>query len=92
MKKEIQGPWTQRGTSVFFAGNAGGFDLRKCPHAVDKARLAGAAPLMLLALEAILPFCAKTSASEGGAAKYSASVTAADLVREAIAQATEVTS
>jgi len=92
MKKEIQGPWENRGTLVFFANNAGGFDLRGCPHPVDKARLAAAAPLMLLALEAILPFCAKTSASEGGAAKYSASVTAADMVREAIAQATGVAS
>ena len=43
---------------------------------------------MLAALQAILPFCAKTSASEGGAAKYSASVAAADLVRAAIAKAT----
>lgn len=55
-------------------------------------RMRAAAPDMLAALQAILPFCAKTSASEGGAAKYSASVAAADLVRAAIDKATGVTS
>lgn len=50
---KIQGPWTARGTLVFFAGNAGGFDLRNCPHAEEKARLAAAAPDLLEALELI---------------------------------------
>lgn len=50
--KEIQGPWEQRGTLVFFAGG-GGFDLRGCPHPEDKARLAGAAPELLAALLAL---------------------------------------
>lgn len=85
---KIQGPWTVRKTLIFFADNAGGFDLRNCPHAEEKARLAAAAPDLLEALQAILPFVAKTSAAEGGAAKYSASVAAADMVRAAIAKAT----
>lgn len=42
---------------------------------------------MLAALEAILPFCPVTSASEGGASKYSANVVAADMVRAAISKA-----
>jgi hypothetical protein len=46
---KIQGPWTARGTLVFFAGNAGGFDLRNCPHAEEKTRLAAAAPDLLTA-------------------------------------------
>ena len=44
---------------------------------------------MLAALQAILPFIPKSSESEGGAAKYSEAVKAADLVRDAIAKATE---
>ncbi|MES2352097.1 MAG: hypothetical protein V4641_31405 [Pseudomonadota bacterium] len=51
--KEIQGPWEQRGTAVFFARVAGGFDLRHCPHAEEKARLAAAAPELLAALLAL---------------------------------------
>jgi len=39
------------------------------------------------ALEAILPFIPSTSASEGGAARFSANVAAADKVRAAIAKA-----
>ena len=48
----------------------------------------GAAPEMLEALQAILPFIPKTSAAEGGASMYSANVIAADMVRAAIANAT----
>jgi hypothetical protein len=48
---KIQGPWTARKTLVFFAGTAGGFDLRACPHAEEKARLAAAAPDLLEALK-----------------------------------------
>ena len=42
---------------------------------------------LLEALEGILPFIPNTSASEGGAAKHSANVAAADKVRAAIAKA-----
>ena len=51
------------------------------------ARLISAAPELLEALEAILPFIPNTSASEGGAARFSANVAAADKVRAAIAKA-----
>lgn len=50
------------------------------------ARLISAAPDLLEALEAILPFIPVTTASEGGAAKYSENVRAADMVRAAIAK------
>lgn len=46
-----------------------------------------AAPDLLEALEAILPFVPRTSASEGGASKYSENVKAADMVRAAINKA-----
>lgn len=46
-----------------------------------------AAPDLLEALEAIIPFIPNTSASEGGAARFSANVAAADKVRAAIAKA-----
>jgi hypothetical protein len=52
------------------------------------ARLIAAAPDLLEALKAILPFIPNTSASEGGASKYSENVRAADKVRAAIAKAT----
>ena len=51
------------------------------------ACLIAAAPELLEALEAILPFIPNTSASEGGAARFSANVAAADKVRAAIAKA-----
>ena len=51
------------------------------------AKLIAAAPDMLEALEAILPFVPRTSASEGGASKYSENVKAADMVRAAINKA-----
>ena len=51
------------------------------------AYLIAAAPDLLEALEAILPFVPRTSASEGGASKYSANVKAADMVRAAINKA-----
>lgn len=51
------------------------------------ALLIAAAPDLLEALEAILPFIPRTSASEGGASKYSENVKAADMVRSAIAKA-----
>jgi len=50
--KEIQGPWGNRGTVVYFNGG-GGFDLRNCPNPEEKARLAAAAPKMLAALLAL---------------------------------------
>lgn len=53
----------------------------------NDAHLMAAAPDLLEALEAILPFIPVTTASEGGAAKYSANVKAADMVRAAIAKA-----
>ena len=52
------------------------------------APLISAAPLMLEALKAIAEFIPTTSALEGGAAKYSAHVVAADKVRAAISKAT----
>ena len=53
----------------------------------NDAHLMAAAPDLLEALEAILPFIPRTSASEGGASKYSENVKAADMVRAAIAKA-----
>lgn len=50
-------------------------------------RLIAAAPDLLEALQAVLPFIPTTSAAEGGAAKYSEYVRAADMVRAAIAKA-----
>lgn len=52
-------------------------------------RLIAAAPDLLAALVAISEFIPITSASEGGASAYSANVVAADMVRAAIAKATE---
>lgn len=52
------------------------------------ARLIAAAPELLAALQAYEPFLPKSTASEGGAAAYSAQVKAADVVRAAIAKAT----
>jgi hypothetical protein len=51
------------------------------------ARLMAAAPELLAALKAIQPFIPKTSEADGGAAKYSAAVKAADAVRAAINKA-----
>lgn len=51
------------------------------------ARLITAAPELLEALEAILPYIPNTSAAEGGAARFSENVRAADMVRAAIAKA-----
>jgi hypothetical protein len=56
-------------------------------NALANARLIAAAPELLEALKAILPFIPNTSASEGGASKYSENVRAADKVRAAIAKA-----
>ena len=53
----------------------------------QNSRLIASAPDLLEALEAILPFIPRTSASEGGASKYSENVKAADMVRAAIAKA-----
>jgi hypothetical protein len=56
-------------------------------HAAN-ARLIAAAPDLLEALQAIAPFIPTTTATDGGAAKYSANVRAADMVRAAIERAT----
>ena len=52
------------------------------------ARLIASAPEMLAALQAIAFYMPTTTAADGGAAKYSANVVAADMVRAAIAKAT----
>jgi hypothetical protein len=62
-------------------------DDHEIPKAEANARLIAAAPDLLEALNAILPFIPKTSASDGGAAKHSENVRAADKVRAAIARA-----
>lgn len=51
------------------------------------ARLMAASKDLLEAAQAILPFIPTTSAGEGGAAKYSEHVRAADKVRAAISKA-----
>mgnify|MGYP001544477645 CR=1 FL=1 len=56
--------------------------------AIANGRLVAAAPELLEALQAILPFIPITSAKEGGASAYSENVRAADKVRYAIAKAT----
>jgi hypothetical protein len=45
-------PWRAHGTTVYFANNAGGFDVRACPDPEEKARLCAAAPDLLAELEA----------------------------------------
>lgn len=57
----------------------------------DNLSLLRSAQDMLDALEAITEFIPNTSASEGGAAKHSANVKAADMVRAAIAKAKGLT-
>lgn len=61
---------------------------RNTDNAKANARLTASAPKMLGALQAILPFIPVTSAKEGGASGYSEHVRAADMIRDAIAEAT----
>jgi hypothetical protein len=56
----------------------------------EQKRRADCYPDLLAALEEILPWIPKTSASEGGASSFSENVRAADKVRAAIAKATGV--
>jgi hypothetical protein len=53
----------------------------------EQKRRADCYPDLLAALEEILPWIPKTSASEGGASSFSENVRAADKVRAAIAKA-----
>ena len=78
-----------RGAFIYGDGIRIGVDdaLPKAQELAANARLIAAAPDLLEALEAILPFIPRTSASEGGASKYSENVKAADMVRAAIAKA-----
>lgn len=46
------GPWTAKGTIVYFPQVRGGFDLRRCPDAEANARLCAAAPDLLHAAQA----------------------------------------
>lgn len=63
-----------------------------CPDRNADWRLIAAAPDLLEALQAILPFIPVTKVSDGGAAKYSENVRAADMVRAAFEKATGLTS
>ncbi len=91
------GPWLQTGRTVY-ALNDSGYNSFYCSvqdafmpesELLANAQLIAAAPDMLDALQAILPFIPTTKASDGGACKYSANVAAADMVRAAIAKATK---
>ena len=89
------GPWHTNGNSSPITGAItvyhrpfGLGDIAEV-HCIEDARLIAAAPELLAALYAIEPFIPKTSANEGGAAKHSANVRAADAVRAAIAKATK---
>lgn len=99
MSKHTPGPWVHRtrldhganiGTETGYAVCDMAYDYSSLPREELKAdaRLICAAPELLEALKAIKPFIPKTSASEGGAAKHSENVRAADMVRAAIAKAT----
>ena len=98
MSEHTPGPWAAFGKSVMTAATLGGicnclggsFDKYKQDQiAKANARLISAAPEMLEALEdavacGLIPI---TSAREGGAARFSEQVRAADMVRAAIAKA-----
>lgn len=71
------------GTSVVGCEGISGDSEKERANAI----LIAAAPDLLEALEAILPLVPRTSASEGGASKYSENVKAADMVRAAINKA-----
>ena len=73
--------------TVSIVTSASDLTLEDYVNRTNDAHLMAAAPDMLEALEAILPFVPRTSASEGGASKYSANVKAADKVRAAINKA-----
>lgn len=51
MSAHTAGPWRSLESLVYFANNAGGFDLRGCPDAEANARLCSAAPELLAALQ-----------------------------------------
>lgn len=99
MSKHTPGPWVHR-IRLDEGGNIGtkdGYaicDMAYHYSSLDRgeldanARLIAAAPELLEALQAIAKFIPNTSSEEGGAAKYSENVRAADKVRAAIAKAT----
>lgn len=92
MNAHTPGPWKY----IFELGFCGemiasnGTVLAAFVHEPNDAdvQLMEAAPDMLGALEAILPWVPKSTATEGGAASRSEAVKAADRVRAAIAKAT----
>ena len=73
--------------TVSIVTSASDLTLEDYANRTNDAHLMAAAPDLLEALEAILPFIPRTSASEGGASKYSENVKAADMVRAAINKA-----
>lgn len=96
--KFTPGPWNNMPKTEYVpickqdeAGLAIGFinstNIERTAEGKANAYLIASAPDLLEALEAILPFIPVTTASEGGAAKYSENVKAADMVRAAIAKA-----
>ena len=96
--KFTPGPWNNMPKTEYVpifkqdeAGLALGFinstNIERTAEGKANAYLIAAAPDLLEALEAILPFIPRTSASEGGASKYSENVKAADMVRAAINKA-----
>lgn len=96
MSKHTAGPWMIREVTHSNAPGQTAYAIdfnEDQEHVVDlvyekaDAILISAAPDLLEALEAILPFIPVTTASEGGAAKYSENVRAADMVRAAIYKA-----
>lgn len=93
MSKPTPGPWKagHRTVSAPETDERLGLDVRLYGGSRDdnkaNARLIAAAPDMLDALEAILPWIPSTTAAEGGAARHSENVRAADMVRAAIAKA-----
>ena len=50
MSEYTKGPWVAVGSSVYFPGIKGGFDLGCCPDPQENAALCAAAPEMLEAL------------------------------------------
>ncbi len=104
MSKHTPGPWLiyDNGTFVYALGNGGtnvfwadvqsaGSERASLSEKRANARLIAAAPELLDALKAAVDcgMVPNSSASEGGAARYSRQVIVADMIRDAIAKATE---